>query len=102
MHTKKFLLCLFIVAAPFIYCDKIGQKIKFVNDLIDNENVPSILSVKACWPKHEMVQFMKNVKISIHFLQEVDYELQFENNNKVWFLIDIKCNGAMDFLKMVK
>lgn len=92
---------LLIPVSPY----KTDIKIKFVNDILANENVPSAIVVKATnWSKNEMVRFSKFIDSSVKVLQAdgiLNHSLD-EYSNKIWFFIDMTSEGSREFVLTVK
>lgn len=85
-----------------------GQRIeeiqKFVQDLIQNEKVPSVLSVIACWSQSDNFYFAKSsnipVQITNHF--KIANRTTNDSTNKLWHFIDMRCKGSYDFLYKIE
>lgn len=94
---------LWILIPNLSFC--IQTKYKFVNDLIENEEVPSILSVKSCWSKYHSIQFTKHIKVAVQFRNNLTtFETNVDqtlNANKLWFFVDMRCNDSFNFLEKV-
>lgn len=76
-------------------------KIKFLNDFLANENIPSTVVVKASqWSMSDMVEFSKRVDSSVKFIRtgKVIKKSLGENINTVLFFIDMKSEGSVEFL----
>lgn len=77
---------------------------KFINDLLLNENVPSIIVAKvSCWSKKEMISFSMSINFPVQFSYDdvVKNQPINEYSNKIWFLVDMKCEGSLKFVTMV-
>lgn len=80
-------------------------KIKFLNDVLANENIRSVIVVKAsCWPKIEMVILSKFINASVEFSHDAEVINQplDDSMNKIWFFIDMKCENSVDSLLQVR
>lgn len=83
---------------------QIDVKIQFITDILLNENVPSTIVVKAsCWPKREMIAFFRALNFSVEFSNDnVVMNQRFdEHSHKVWFFVDMQCEGSLEFVTMV-
>lgn len=85
-----------------------GQQIevirKFVQDLIRNERIPSVLSVIACWPQSDNFYFTKSIDIPIQITSnfKIPNRTNDDSANKLWHFIDMRCNGSYDFLYKIE
>lgn len=96
------------IALYFTYiCSILGQnfpvetKIKFVKDLLVNENIPSTLVVVACWTHRENAAFSKNVGYSILFHHENFRVKPIFDSHTIWFFVDMNCSFSLKFLETV-
>lgn len=81
----------------------IGETTQFLNVLIENEMVPCVLNMKMCWKRQESVQVMQSINSPIQMLSEsntIDLPLG-DLTNKIWFVVDMHCNGSQGFLEQV-
>lgn len=94
-----------IVQLSSIYClsefERRVSLTKLVQDIIKNENVPSVLFANICWNKYDQQilsrTFGNSAKVNENFNS---FDLRFdEATNKIWFFIDMHCNGADHFLR---
>lgn len=97
----------FIALCCIFFCPILGQKIpvetkiKFLTDLLVNENVPSTLVVKACWSHRETAAFSKNIGHSTLFQYEKFSVEQIFDSNTIWFFVDMNCSSSSEFLNTV-
>lgn len=77
--------------------------VQFINDVIENEQVPTMLQVKQCWTKQETVNFMRSQTHPIEFLGDenrVNISIDHFTNN-ILFVIDLLCPGGMKNMETV-
>lgn len=76
---------------------------KLVNDLIKNENVPTILSVISCWNQVEKIHFLTSSKVRIALSSQFEISplRKDDNTNKMCYFIDMRCNGSYEFLNRI-
>lgn len=87
-----------------ISAHQIEMKTKFISDVLSNENIPSTIVVKAsCWSNHEIIAFSRAIKNFVQFSKDnvVMNEPFDEHSNKIWFFVDIKCEGSLEYVTMV-
>lgn len=74
-----------------------------VQDVIENEGVPSILWAKTCWPKTEEFKFIKKIpfQMKITNLNEPINLVFNDNTNKEWFFLDAICEKQLNILSDV-
>lgn len=84
--------------------------LELVQDIIQNEKVPSTLLAATCWPKSTVIKLIANFSVPVQFIQLDDYlaivddfvELPVdERHNTQWFLIDMNCEQSSNFLSNV-
>lgn len=77
---------------------------KLVEDLIKNENVPSALSVISCWSQSDNFRFLRDSKVYTQLSREykIPHRKDDEFVNKLWFFIDMRCNGSHNFLNEIE
>lgn len=98
-----FILSLLLIRS--VSSHQIEIKIKFLNDVLANENIRSVIVVKApCWPKTEMVTFAKSIGSPVEFSHDFEVLNQplDDSMNKIWFFIDMKCEKSIDFILQVR
>lgn len=85
---------------------RIEVKAKLLNDVLANENVPSVIVVKvSCWSKGELVKFSKALgNVLIQYLNDdvVMHQPLDDYTNKVWFFVDMKCEQSLEFISKVR
>lgn len=71
-----------------------------VQDLIENEKVPSVLSVFSCWSKFDQQAFVKSSKIPVQLSNrfKIQPRISDDRTNKLWYFIDVRCVGSDKFL----
>lgn len=85
--------------------DEIELKVRFLNNLLANENVASTVIVKASqWSKTEMVRFSIRIDSTVEFLNAnrvINNPLD-DRTNTIWFFIDMQSKGSLEFLLNVR
>lgn len=73
---------------------------KLVKDVIENEQVPSVLWAKTCWPKIDDFNFVRSFEIPMQIVKSNSPINLMLNGitNKLWFFIDMNCEASFDFL----
>lgn len=76
---------------------------KLLQDLIENEKVPSILWATICWSKRDEISLLRAFSVPIQIASLSNpISLPFdENTNKQWFFVDMTCQGSSSFLSSV-
>lgn len=90
-----------LIAIP---AQQIEVKTKFISDILSNENIPSTIVVKAsCWSNQEIIAFSRTIEFFIQFSNDnvVTNEPFDEHSNKIWFFIDMRCGGSLEYVTMV-
>lgn len=82
----------------------INETVHFLNDLVRNEFVPSVLNMKVCWTRQETTHLMKFMNSPIQFVTDSEkIALPLGDfTNKIWFIVDMRCNGSRKLLREVK
>lgn len=77
---------------------------KLVQDLIENENVPSVLTVISCWSQSDNFHFMKSSKVPIQLSRsfKISPRIVDDITNKLWYFIDMRCSESYDFLHKIE
>lgn len=77
--------------------------LELVQDIIQNEKVPSTLLAATCWSKSTVIKLIANFSVPVQFIQLDDFvELPVdERHNTQWFLIDMNCDQSSNFLSNV-
>lgn len=105
---NQFIVTLFVAVVIFsgqVFSERIEVKIKFLNDILRNENVPSAIVVKAsCWSKIEMFQFSKSMNFLVAFAYDdvVTNQPLDDYSNKIWFFVDMKCMDSVNYVAKVR
>lgn len=89
-----------LIGLPVTDSHRFRDLSKLVDDVIENEQVPSVLWAKTCWPKIDEFHFFKQIAIPIQIVKS-NSPLNLTANeitNKLWFFIDMNCNESSDFL----
>lgn len=76
---------------------------RLVQDIIQNERVPSILWAKMCWSKIDDFKYAKSIPFYIQIVKSaapINLPID-ENTNKQWFFIDMNCKSSDHFLSNV-
>lgn len=99
--NKAFISLLILFPVPCLF-HSIQFKIKFVNDLLKNENISSVLSVRACWSNYDSVKFSKQVNVRVQYppehIENIDQSL---DSNKIWIFVDMNCSDSFHFVNNV-
>lgn len=85
------------------YCQDINVITNLVQDLITNENVPSVLLVYSCWSRLDNFHLVKESQISIQLNSQLKIAPRVfdDNTNKLWHFIDMRCNDSHAFLNKI-
>lgn len=84
-----------------------GQEVKIISnlvqDLIENEKVPSVLSVYSCWSKSDQLKFVKSSKIPVQLNNQfkIQPRISDDRTNKIWYFIDARCARSNQFLHQI-
>lgn len=85
-----------------------GQNIeivtKLVEDLIQSENKPTVLSVISCWSQLDNLQMIKTSKVPIQLSHgfKISPHIVDDNTNKLCYFIDMRCSSSYDFLYKIE
>lgn len=108
INPQQLKMKLIFIALCFTYfCPILGQKfpiqtkIKFVKDLLVNEDIPSTLVIRACWSHQETAAFSRNVGYSTLFQYERFSVEQIFESNAIWFFVDMNCSFSLNVLNTV-
>lgn len=76
---------------------------KFLVDVVQLEQFPSILLAKVCWTQRDKIDFMRKFPHSSSFIEKSKEmpKLVGNDRNKIWFFVDMKCSTAAAFLQSV-
>lgn len=77
---------------------------KVVQNIIKNEEIPSVLWIKTCWSKIDEINFVKKTAIPVQIATSTtSIDLSFEDEvvKAQWFFVDISCERNSDFLQNV-
>lgn len=75
-----------------------------VKDIIENENVPTVLTVKGCWNAMDKALFSIHVGTSVEYVTNATELATGPKNdfvNKLWYLADLNCTDGLEFLEQV-
>lgn len=99
----KFLFLIFLLI-PHGQSVEIQVISKLINDLIENERFPTILSVISCWKQMENFHFFTSSKVRISLISQLEIApiRKDDNSNKMCYFIDMRCNGSHEFLNRVE
>lgn len=101
----KFLLITIVLLTKILKSDsnRFEELSNLVQDVIENEGVPSILWAKTCWPKAEEFKFIKKIpfQMKITNLNEPINLVYNDNTNKQWFFFDANCEKQLNILSDV-
>lgn len=78
---------------------------KVVQNIIKNEEIPSVLWIKTCWSKIDEINFVKKTAIPVQIATSTtSIDLSFEDEvvKAQWFFVDISCERNSDFLSNVQ
>lgn len=95
-----FVLTISIVILLKVDCGRVDDLSKLVKDVIDNEQVTSLLLAKMSWPEVDKFKFVKNILIPIQIdgsNTPINLPIS-ENMNKQWFFVDMNFDGSSEFL----
>lgn len=101
MKTIFFILSFFLASNG----QNVGVISKLVHDLLENENIPSYLSVIACWSQSENFDFVQRSKVPIQLsnsFNTITRRIIDDKMNKLWYFIDMRCNGSSMFLHRIE
>lgn len=104
---KSVLITLFCLLNLFVipgHTADVQMISKLIQDLVNNERVPAILSVVSCWSQLDNIFFYKssNVTIQLSVQMEISRQRFDYNTNKMWYFIDMRCTGSYEFLERVE
>lgn len=77
---------------------------KLVKNLIENEQVPSILWANICWNKMDKIYLEKNILVPVLYAEQFGTSIDFpydDHTNKQWFFIDMACKENSYFLSNI-
>lgn len=77
---------------------------QLTQDLIANENVPTLLSAFTCWPKSDNFHLIKTSKVPVQSNSQfkIGPHRSDDATNKLWHFIDMRCNKSYTFLSKVE
>lgn len=77
---------------------------KLVRDVIENEHVPSVLSALTCWTKSDRLHFLNVSKVPTQLNNQLKIPHRQSNDqiHKLWYFIDMRCDGAHEFLSTLR
>lgn len=98
----KFTTVIFIMYLT-VAMAKANLHAELINDLVRNERIPTILHLKVCWARSELVQFLQMQTHQIEFLGEArQLNIRIDElTNTIWFVLDMKCLDGVRFLQEV-
>lgn len=105
MKIITLLMCL--LCAEHVFCNRYEEEIvsKIVQVVIENEKVPSILSVISCWTKTQQFRFTKPLQIPLqiinHFEIPESVKIKDDNTNKRWYFINMQCKESENYLQKI-
>lgn len=81
----------------------IGVYIKLINELVKNEDRPSLLKILSCWSQQENAHLLRFSIAPVAFLHSTHKVnvTQVDEQNKLWFVVSMSCDGTWDFLRQV-
>lgn len=92
----KFNCCSAFIQRPTVISE-------LVQDIIQNENIPSTLLAVTCWSNFDELKSIANFPFLVQFIQ-LDNFVKLpvdERHNTQWILIDMNCTGSSSFLSNV-
>lgn len=76
---------------------------KLINELLQNEDRPTLLNIHSCWTHDEKSQALQfsNAQISFLPFTHIVNVSQEDLLNKLWFVVNMNCSGCWHFLRQV-
>lgn len=76
---------------------------QFLDDLLENEQKSNVLNFRSCWSRQDNAKFIQlsNEPIQIFSDLKTLNLTVHDVSNKIWFVINMNCNGSFEFLDKV-
>lgn len=102
MFSSKWfvVLTISVVILPMADSRRFDEFTKLLKDIIENEQVSSVLWARTCWPNMIAFNLAKLISIPIQIIQtNAPINLPTsENMNKQWFFADMNCDSTSKYL----
>jgi hypothetical protein len=97
-------LVLILALFDIVYASKeVDLTAKFLNALIQNEKIPTVLNIRSCYSQRENIRLSQLIDVPIQLnnhLETVNLTVG-DSTNKIWFIIKMDCSRSLDFLQKV-
>lgn len=97
------LICLSSLFRVSCLSSNVHMHTRLVNEILRNEDRPSLLNVLSCWSHDDMAKFLKYSTATAVFLphlHRVNLTLtQVAELHQNWFLVMMDCSGSLEFLR---
>lgn len=99
---------IFIILAFFLASHgheiKVEVVSKLLQDIIKNENIPSVISASTCWPLLEHFHFIKTSKVPVQLNGQMNIAGRAidDSTNKMWRFVDMRCSGSYEMLHKIE
>lgn len=102
MNSIYILLSVFL--ASYGHELKVEVISKLVQDIIKNENIPSVISASTCWSMPENFHFIKTSKVPVQLHGRMNSVRRIidDSTNKMWHFIDMRCTGSYEMLHKIE
>lgn len=98
---KMKVICFWIIVLLHfqIHAVTVEEITKLVANILENGHVPA-MEAFTCWTKLENVRLLKVSKVPIRLHNQFKMVSHRSNNNihDLWYFIDMRCDGASEFL----